>query len=66
MRGWTCKKKVAANAISNDTKLDIVLEFQENLHTSSGQAAPLIDVSHSSIARRLNETDIVLISIHIK
>ena len=48
-------KKAAANAISNDTKLDIMLEFQENPHTSSRHAAPMFDVSHSSIFRTLKE-----------
>ncbi|CAH0564336.1 unnamed protein product [Brassicogethes aeneus] len=48
-------KKIAANVISNDTKLDIMLEFEENPHTSSGKAAPMFGVSHSSILRTLKE-----------
>lgn len=48
-------KKAAANTISNDTKLDIMLEFEENPHTSSRKVAPMFDVSHSSIFRTLKE-----------
>jgi len=48
-------KKVAANAISNDTKLNILLEFEENPHTASRQAAPMFDVSQSSVIRTLEE-----------
>lgn len=48
-------KKVAANAISDYTKLDIMLEFEENPHTSSRKTAPMFDVTHSSIIRTLQE-----------
>lgn len=49
-------KKVAANAVSDDTKLDITLEFQENPHTSGRKAAPLFNVSHTAIFRTLKES----------
>lgn len=49
------KKEVAANAISNDTKLDIILEFDENPNTSCRQAEALFHVSRSSISRILKE-----------
>lgn len=52
---WTCRvdKKAATNAMSDDVKLDIMLEFEENPHTSSRKAAPIFYVSHSSITRTL-------------
>lgn len=38
-------KESAANAISEDTKMGILLEFGRNSHTSSRQSAPMIDTS---------------------
>lgn len=48
-------KKETSNAMSNDTKLDVLLEFEENPHSSSRQAASALNVSHSSIIRVLKE-----------
>jgi hypothetical protein len=48
-------KKEAANTINDDTKLDIMLEFEENPHTSSRKAASIFNVGQTSIIRTLKE-----------
>lgn len=50
-------KKVAANAISDNTKLDVMLEFKENPHNSGRKTAQLMNVSHSSVFRILKENN---------
>lgn len=48
-------KKATANVISDTTKLDIMLVFEGNPHTSTSnqKSAPMFDVSYSSISRKL-------------
>lgn len=46
-------RKTSSKAISNNIKLDALLEFEDDPHTSSRQAAATLDVSHSSILRIL-------------
>lgn len=51
-------KKIAVNALSDGTKLDVILEIQENPHNSLGEEAPLFTVSHSLIFRTLKKSKI--------
>lgn len=48
-------KKPAANALSDEIKVDVMLEFMENPHTSSRHASTTLNVSHTSIVNILKE-----------
>ena len=43
--------------MSNVTKLDILLQFEENRHSTSRHVASALNVSHSSIIRVLKENN---------
>lgn len=48
-------KKQPSNALDDNTKLDVMLLFQENPHNSTPQAASQLNISHSSVSRILKE-----------
>ncbi|KAJ8933063.1 hypothetical protein NQ318_012638, partial [Aromia moschata] len=57
-------KKNPPNKLSDDQKLDVMLMLEENPHTSSRQKASALNISHSSILRKIRCTHYKLVPIN--